>query len=150
MARAKSDRTIAVANGIAADKAFGAVAPPLYLSSNFAFSKFEQSQDYEYSRTSNPTRDVLADTLAKLEGGSGAVVTPTGMSAIHLPLSRVPAGGLVVAPHDCYGGTCQIVGRRRKPRCASVNNDTCGDERRNTETGRHHGWIVENVHWAGG
>ncbi|MGO7015686.1 cystathionine gamma-synthase [Rhizobium leguminosarum] len=109
MARAKAYRTIAVANGIAADKAFGAVTPPLYLSSNFAFSKFEQSQDYEYSRTSNPTRDVLADTLAKLEGGSGAVVTPTGMSAIHLLLSRVPAGGLVVAPYDCYGGTYRLL-----------------------------------------
>lgn len=65
-------RTVAASNGIADDTAFGAVTPPISLSSNFSFQKFEQEQEYEYSRTSNPTRDLLADTLAKLECGAGA------------------------------------------------------------------------------
>lgn len=103
------NRTVAVSNGIAADAAFGAVAPPLYLSSNFAFRKFETSQQYEYSRTSNPTREVLADTIAKLEGGVGAVVTSSGMSALHLVLSSLKVGDRVVAPHDCYGGTHRLL-----------------------------------------
>ncbi len=105
----RSFKTVAAANGIATDKAFGAVTPPLYLSSNFAFATFEQGQDYEYSRVANPTRDILADTLAKLEDGVGAVVTSSGMSALHLLLSRVGPGGLVIAPHDCYGGTHRLL-----------------------------------------
>jgi cystathionine gamma-synthase len=79
------------------------------LSSNFAFREFEQAQAYEYSRTSNPTRDLLADTLAKLEGGAGAVVTSSGMAAVNLVLSLLKPGDRVIAPHDCYGGTYRLL-----------------------------------------
>lgn len=109
----KSNRTVAAANAIATDKAFGAVTPPLYLSTNFAFSEFPHGQDYEYSRSSNPTRDILADTLAKLEAGIGAVITSSGMAALHLLFSRVKPGGLVIAPHDCYGGTYRLLASLR-------------------------------------
>ncbi|NTA40114.1 cystathionine gamma-synthase [Agrobacterium salinitolerans] len=102
-------RTIAASNGIADDTTFGAVTPPIYLSSNFAFQKFEHAQAYEYSRTSNPTRDLLADTLAKLEGGAGAVVTSSGMAAVNLILSLLKPGDRVIAPHDCYGGTYRLL-----------------------------------------
>jgi len=105
----KDFRTIAAANGIADDIAYGAVTPPLYLSSNFAFRQFEQAQAYEYSRTSNPTRDLLADTLAKLEGGAGAVVTSSGMAAVNLVLGLLKPGDRVIAPHDCYGGTYRLL-----------------------------------------
>lgn len=110
----KDFRTIAAANGIAGDTAFGAVNPPLYLSSNFAFREFEHSQAYEYSRTSNPTRDLLADTLAKLEGGAGAVVTSSGMAAVNLVLSLLKPGDRVIAPHDCYGGTYRLLAALRE------------------------------------
>ncbi|AYG69569.1 cystathionine gamma-synthase (plasmid) [Rhizobium sp. CCGE531] len=100
---------MAAANGIADDTAYGAVTPPLYLSSNFAFRQFEQTQAYEYSRTSNPTRDLLADTLAKLEGGAGAVITSSGMAAVNLVLSLLKPGDRVIAPHDCYGGTYRLL-----------------------------------------
>jgi cystathionine gamma-synthase len=109
MSVTKDIRTIAAANGIADDTAFGAVTPPLYLSSNFAFREFEQTQAYEYSRTSNPTRDLLADTLAKLEGGAGAVVTSSGMAAVNLVLSLLKPGDRLIAPHDCYGGTYRLL-----------------------------------------
>lgn len=105
--------TIAVANGIASDPAFGAINPPIVLSSNFAFEKFEASQPYEYSRSSNPTRDILADTIAKLEGGAGAVVTSSGMAAIDLVLGQLKSGDRVIAPHDCYGGTYRLLEARR-------------------------------------
>jgi cystathionine gamma-synthase len=113
MSKPKDPQTIAVANGIAADKAFGAVAPPIYLSSTFAFAGFEKAQGYEYTRTANPSRDMLADTLAKLEGGAGAVVTASGMAAIDLVLSQLGRNDLVVAPHDCYGGTYRLLAARR-------------------------------------
>jgi cystathionine gamma-synthase len=113
MSEVKDVRTIAAANGIADDTAFGAVTPPLYLSSNFAFREFGQAQQYEYSRTSNPTRNLLADTLAKLEGGAGAVVTSSGMAAVNLVLSLLNSGDRVIAPHDCYGGTYRLLAALR-------------------------------------
>jgi cystathionine gamma-synthase len=101
--------TIAAANGIATDEGFGAVTPPVYLSSTFAFPGFERSGPHEYSRTSNPTRALLADTLAKLEGGAGAVVVSSGMAAVDLVLSQLARDDLVIAPHDCYGGTHRLL-----------------------------------------
>lgn len=106
-------QTIAASNGIASDKAFGAVAPPIYLSSTFAFEGFRKVGAYDYSRTANPTRDMLGDTLAKLEGGAGSVITATGMAAIDLVLSRLGPDDLVIAPHDCYGGTFRLLAARR-------------------------------------
>lgn len=109
----KAPQTVAAANGIAADRTFGAVAPPLYLSSTFAFEGVGQARSYDYTRTGNPSRDMLADTLAKLEGGAGAVVVASGMAAIDLVLSRLRPGDLVVAPHDCYAGTYRLLAARR-------------------------------------
>lgn len=106
-------RTVAASNGVAADRVFRAVAPPLYLTSTFAFEGFERNLGHEYTRTSNPSRDLLAETLARLEGGAGAVVTSSGMAAIDLVLSLLRTGDLVVAPHDCYGGTYRLLLARR-------------------------------------
>ena len=113
MSKPRALQTIAAVNGIAADAEFGAVAPPLYLSSTFAFAGFERPRGHEYTRTSNPTRDLLADTIAKLEGGVGAILLASGMAAVDLVLSRVRPGELVIAPHDCYGGTYRLLGARR-------------------------------------
>ncbi|GJD48347.1 Cystathionine gamma-synthase [Methylobacterium crusticola] len=110
--RRRAARTIAAANGIGTDAAFGAVTPPLYLSSTYAFAGFEQPRAYDYSRLGNPTRDQLADTLARLEGGARAVVVASGMAALDLALSRLAPGDLLVAPHDCYGGTHRLLSSR--------------------------------------
>ena len=108
----KSPLTIAAANAIGDDVAFGAIAPPLYLSSTYKFEEFERPGPYDYGRTKNPTRDQLADTLSKLEGGAGAVVTASGMAAIDLVLSRLAPSDLVLAPHDCYAGTLRLLSLR--------------------------------------
>ncbi|MCO7224422.1 cystathionine gamma-synthase [Pleionea sp. CnH1-48] len=100
--------TTAVKAGIEADKAFGAVTPPLYLSSNYTFEGFAQPRQYDYTRSGNPTRDLLADALAELEGGAGGVITSTGMSAILLVTHLLKAGDTLIAPHDCYGGTYRL------------------------------------------
>jgi cystathionine gamma-synthase len=113
MSKPRAPQTIAAANGIAADEAFGAVVPPIYLSSTFAFAGFEQPRGYEYTRTSNPSRDLLADTIAKLEGGVGALMLASGMAAVDLVLARLKPDELVIAPHDCYGGTYRLLGARR-------------------------------------
>ncbi len=113
MTKLKEPQTVAAANGIATDDTFGAVTPPIYLSSTFAFTGFEQGRAYDYTRTANPSRDLLGDTLAKLEGGAGAVVVSSGMAAVDLVLAQLRRGDLVVAPHDCYGGTYRLLAARR-------------------------------------
>ncbi|MGO4411125.1 MULTISPECIES: cystathionine gamma-synthase [unclassified Brevundimonas] len=113
-ARPADPRTIAARSGVDTDTAHGAVMPPLYLSSNYSFAGFDQKRKYDYSRSGNPTRDVLAETLAELEGGAGCVVTATGMAAVDLPLSLLNPGELLIAPHDCYGGTHRLLTARAK------------------------------------
>jgi cystathionine gamma-synthase len=102
--------TRTVRAGLDADTQFGAVVPPIYLSSNFSFEGYRKPRSkYDYTRSGNPTRDQLAGALADLEGGVAAVVTCTGMAAISLLLATLPAGARVVAPHDCYGGTFRLL-----------------------------------------
>jgi cystathionine gamma-synthase len=101
--------TRAVRCGLESDTQHGAVVPPLHLSSNFTFAGFDQKREYDYTRSGNPTRDVLGRALADLERGAGAVVTSSGMSAITLVLQLLAPGDLLIAPHDCYGGTYRLV-----------------------------------------
>src|SRR6266513_2091260 len=101
--------TRAVRAGIATDLHHGAVVPPIHLSSTFAFDGFGKKRLYDYTRTGNPTREHLANALAELEEGEGAVVTSTGMSAVALVLQLVNPGELILAAHDCYGGTHRIL-----------------------------------------
>jgi cystathionine gamma-synthase len=100
--------TRAVRAGVATDAACGSVIPPIYLSSTFAFAGFRERRTYDYTRTANPTRDTLSRALAELEGGAGAVVTSTGLSAVLLVVQLLKAGDRMVAPHDCYGGTRRL------------------------------------------
>jgi len=101
--------TRAVRAGIATDLHHGAVVPPIHLSSTFAFEGFGKKRLYDYTRTGNPTREHLANALTELEEGEGAVVTSTGMSAVALVLQLLRPGDLILAAHDCYGGTHRIL-----------------------------------------
>jgi cystathionine gamma-synthase len=95
--------------GIDRDTAFGAVTPPIVLSSNFSFAGFNDKRAYDYTRSGNPTRDLLAEALAQLEGGVGSVVTATGMAAITLVLHAfLKPGDTLVVPHDGYGGSWRL------------------------------------------
>ena len=101
--------TAAVRAGIDRDAAYGAVTPPIVLSSNISFAGFAQKREYDYTRSGNPTRDLLAEALAELEGGAGAVVTATGMGAITLVLNALlEPGDRLVVPHDAYGGSWRL------------------------------------------
>lgn len=103
-------RTAAVRAGIDTDAAEGAVVPPLYLSTTYRFEGLRTPRAFDYSRSGNPTRSLLADALAELDGAAGAVVTASGMGAIStVLLGLVAAGDVVVAPHDAYGGTWRLL-----------------------------------------
>ncbi len=101
-------RTRTVRAGLETDDITGAVVPPIHLSSTFAFRGYGEKRAYDYSRSGNPTRDLLGAALADLEGGAGAVVTATGMAAITLCGHLLKTGDRLVAPHDCYGGTHRL------------------------------------------
>ncbi len=100
--------TRAVRAGLESDDVTGAVVPPIHLSATYAFRGYGDKRAYDYSRSGNPTRDLLSAALADLEGGAGAVVTASGMGAITLCLQILPAHPRVLAPHDCYGGTYRL------------------------------------------
>jgi cystathionine gamma-synthase len=101
--------TRAVRAGIDCDSAHSAVVPPITLSANFTFSELGRNPRYDYTRSGNPTRDLLAEALADLEGGSGAVVTATGMGAITVVLHAfLEPGDRLLVPHDCYGGSLRL------------------------------------------
>lgn len=100
--------TTAVRTGIDTDRQYGSVIPPLYLSSNFSFEDFAQPRQYDYTRSGNPTRDQLGKALANLEGGYDGVITSSGMSAIYLVTHLLDKGDVIIAPHDCYGGSYRL------------------------------------------
>lgn len=100
--------TTAVRSAIESDIQHGAVVPPLYLSTNFTFSAFGEARRYDYTRSGNPTRDALGEALADLEGGAGATVTASGTAAVTLVCQLLKPGDLLIAPHDCYGGTYRL------------------------------------------
>jgi cystathionine gamma-synthase len=105
----QSAPTRAVRAGICSDQHHGAVVPPIHLSSTFSFEGFNRKREFDYTRSGNPTRSQLACALAELEGGAIAIVTSTGMSAITTVLQLLRPGELVIAAHDCYGGTHRLL-----------------------------------------
>ena len=109
-----SKNTMAIRAAVESDEQFGAVIPPVHLSTTFAFKQIGQEQQYDYTRTANPTRDALAEAVSVLEGGYGATVTSSGMSAITLVTTLLNHNDYIIAPHDCYGGTFRLFSRLEK------------------------------------
>ncbi|MFT3996723.1 MAG: cystathionine gamma-synthase [Asticcacaulis sp.] len=113
--------------GIDTDRAHGAVMPPIYLSSNYSFEGFGQKRGYDYARSGNPTRDIIADVIAELEGGAGAVMTASGLAALDL-LWQDLSNKRVIVPHDCYGGTQRLLNARQKQGLIEVVYVDQGDD----------------------
>ena len=123
-----SQVTQTVRAGIECGDPTGCVIPPLHLSSTFAFRGFGDKGAYDYTRSGNPTRDLLAAALAELERGAGAVVTASGMAAVTVVGYLVPVGGRIIAPHDCYGGTYRLFDAWRRRGERQVEFVDFGDE----------------------
>lgn len=102
--------TRAMSSGLGTDTSHRAVVPPIHLSTNYVFAAPGEPGDYDYSRAGNPTRDLLSEALATLEGGAAATVVATGLAAVTLLVEElVPVGGVAVCQHDCYGGTWRLL-----------------------------------------
>lgn len=105
--------TVAVRTGIESDTQYHAVVPPIYLSTNYGFPAFGEVPKYDYTRSGNPNRGLLEQALSELECGADAVVTNCGTSALNLWVSAfLTPQDLIIAPHDCYGGTYRLFNTR--------------------------------------
>ncbi len=100
--------TSAIHAGERPDKTFGAIAVPIYQTSTFTFEDVGKPRSYDYSRTANPTRKVLEDTIAQLEGGKAGFAFATGMAAETTVIHLLKAGDHVISGDDVYGGTYRL------------------------------------------
>ncbi len=100
--------TVAIHAGERPDRAFGAISVPIYQTSTFAFEGVGKTRGYDYSRTANPTRKVLEDTIARLEGGKAGFAFATGMAAETTVMHLLKAGDHVISGDDVYGGTYRL------------------------------------------
>jgi len=100
--------TLAIHSGERPDKTYGAISVPIYQTSTFAFEDVGKTRGYDYSRTANPTRKVLEDTIAQLEGGKAGFAFATGMAAETTVMHLLKAGDHVIAGDDIYGGTYRL------------------------------------------
>ncbi|WP_159723075.1 PLP-dependent transferase [Enterococcus sp. CSURQ0835] len=103
------------------DQQTGAISAPIYLSTTYSHPKLGQSTGYDYTRTKNPTRDILEAGLAKLENGTQAVVTSSGMSAIQLVFSSFDAGSEFLVSRDLYGGSFRYFTELERQKCATFH-----------------------------
>ena len=97
--------TKAIHAGQEPDKATGAVVVPIYQTSTYKQDEINVHRGFEYSRTGNPTRKALEESLAALENGRFALAFSSGLAAEHAVLSTLKPGDHVVASEDMYGGT---------------------------------------------
>jgi cystathionine gamma-synthase len=102
--------TRAVHAGLEPDPSYGGVVPAIHQASTYVQSApGEFVEDYDYSRSANPTRSALERALGELEGGLASAFS-SGMAATHALITTVcSAGDHVILPADLYGGTYRLV-----------------------------------------
>ncbi|EOH98941.1 hypothetical protein UAY_02210 [Enterococcus moraviensis ATCC BAA-383] len=83
----------------------GSINTPIYFSTTYEHPTLGESTGYDYTRTKNPTREVVESALAVLENGAVGLATSSGMSAVQLVFSQFPVGSQIVASRDLYGGS---------------------------------------------
>ena len=96
--------TKAVHAGITPDPTTGAIVPPLYQTATYVLDEVGKDKGFDYTRSSNPTRQILEDNLAALENGKYGVSFASGMSAVDSCMKLLSAGDHVVCSDDVYGG----------------------------------------------
>ncbi|MEI6692706.1 MAG: PLP-dependent aspartate aminotransferase family protein [Chlorobium sp.] len=104
-----SFQTDTIHAGVAPDKAYGAIMTPIYQSSTFVFEDIGKHKGFDYTRSGNPTRKALEDSLCALEGCTSAVAVTTGMAAITTTLNLFHSGDEIICTDDCYGGTSRLM-----------------------------------------
>ena len=107
--------TLAVHGKFRADFATGSITPPIYQTTTYVLDEVGKTKGFDYSRSSNPTRLVLEEALAAVEGGAYAVAFASGLSAVDAVFRLLQGGDHVVASEDMYGGVTRLLEQVFKP-----------------------------------
>jgi cystathionine gamma-lyase len=119
--------TVAIHAGQGPDPAYGAVMPPIYQVSTFAFKGVNQPGRFDYSRSGNPTRAALEECLAAIENGTRAFSVATGMAAEAVALAMFGNGDHLIVHDDLYGGTYRLLTKVISTFGVSVDFVNCRD-----------------------
>jgi len=111
----RSARTAAAQAGVKADRSYGAVSAPMYLSAIYHYEAFGKHRGFDYSRAANPTRAALEEVLAELEQGTRAVAFASGMAAVSAALGLFGPGDRILCSNDLYGGTYRLFEKVLRP-----------------------------------
>ena len=122
-------RTRAARAGINADRGHDGVVAPISVSAAYRRADPDAPGAFDYGRTGQPGRAILAEAIADLEGASAAVIVSSGMAAIDLILNDLPNGARIVCAHDCYGGTRRLMDARAGQRGFTLVYADCSDGR---------------------
>ncbi len=108
-AREHSIETNLVQLGVGVDERTGAISPPIHLSATYRHPGVGESTGYDYTRSINPTREVLEKGLAELEGGARGLAFASGMAALTTLFLHFSQGDHIVVSEDLYGGTYRVL-----------------------------------------
>jgi cystathionine beta-lyase len=124
---------------------FGAISPPIYQTATFRQPAASEFGEYDYTRTANPTRTLLEQQLATLEGGLHACAFSSGMAAITALTRLLRTGDHIIAGNDLYGGTVRLLDQvlSRAGICVSYVDTTDLEEVRGSLTGRTRLALIE-------
>lgn len=107
--------TLFVQAGNRRDTETGSISFPVYQTASFGHPALGQSTGFDYSRTSNPTRLALEETMARADGGSRGFAFASGMAALHASLQLLQSGDRIVVTEDLYGGSYRLLERVFRP-----------------------------------
>lgn len=97
-----------IIHSIPSDPLTGAISVPVYQTSTFIQEAPGVNKGFDYARSNNPTRKVLEDVVAQLEGGHSGFAFATGLAAIDAVLKLLSAGDEIIAVDDIYGGAYRL------------------------------------------
>ena len=115
MRRAAHRDTILAQAGSRWDERTGSVTMPVYQTATFRHPALGRSTGFDYSRSGNPTRQVLEDTLARLDGGARGFAFSSGLAALDCLLHLLAPGDRILVTEDLYGGTFRLLERVYRP-----------------------------------
>ena len=101
--------TKVVRAGIEPDPTTGSILPPIYETATFVLPEVGKDLGFDYTRSSNPTRQVLEANLAAIESGKYAISFASGMSAVDACFKLLTAGDHIVCGDDVYGGVTRLL-----------------------------------------
>ena len=86
------------------DPTTGSVVPPIYQTATYVLDEVGKDKGYDYTRAANPTRELLENHLAEIEGAKYGICYSSGMSAVDACLKFLKSGDHVICSDDVYGG----------------------------------------------